>query len=191
MGFHQIDDRLAEKLRPGVTQMRIIVGAMASGVLVFLCTACVIAQTGQPVNEMANLLIGIAIGAAPLAFFASRALAAVYVRRARRQLAAGKLASPVFRNDAGEVQPLLLAELGDAGKMFHVYQTQTILAAALREGAAFLCLVVFLVTGSWAVLAVAVAMAATLLGLWPSPSGAAEWINEQLRLADAEKLLAR
>jgi hypothetical protein len=186
MAVYPIDDCLREKLKPGISQLRLIVGSLAVGVLVYLYFAVVawVMGMGEPMTGLTNLFRCVAIGTAPLAFFASRALSAAYVQRACRKFAARELAVP-HDDRQGETLPGPLAELGNAGKMFCVYQTQTIVAVAVLEGAALMCVAAFCLTGSLAALALALALVAAIISLWPTAPAVAEWIERQLRLADS------
>ena len=77
------------------------------------------------------------------------------------------------------------------GKLFGVYQTKTIIGAAMIEGAAFLNLVAYLLEGNPITLGLGLGLAVVIAALFPSPSRVANWIEQRLRLMDDNKMLAR
>lgn len=176
---------LADKLKPAVITLRIIVLAMASGVLVFACVAAVVrmSQPPQPANDAVPLLTTLAIVLAPLALLAKGILPGVFVKQARARIAAG--------NPRAGAAPPPLSELGAAGKFFMVYQTQAIIAAATLEAVAFVSVTAFLLDGSQVALALGLLLAAAIVAMVPRLPRVVQWINEQRRLMDEEKLLAR
>jgi hypothetical protein len=182
---------LADKLKPVVNTLRIIVLALASGVLVFACVAAAVrmSQPQQPANDMAALLTTLAIVLAPLALLAKGILPGMFVKQARARIAAGKFEVPV--NPRAGAAPPLVPELADAGRFFVVYQTHTIIGAAMLEGVAFLSLTAFMLNGSTVALALGLLLVAAIVAMVPRMPRVVQWINEQLRLLDEEKLLVR
>lgn len=190
MTLHSRDGELANRLKPAVRVLRIIVGAMSLGILGFACVVVTVRMARAPEpGEMQKLLTPLAIGAALVAVVASRVVPALVVNRSRRQIAAGKFTQSQNTSPDGPLADV--AELGDTGKLFSVYQTHTIVAAALLEGAAFLNLVATMLSGSVVTLAVAIMLAMLILAMFPSAQRVAGWIDEQRRLIDDEKLLVR
>jgi hypothetical protein len=77
--------------------------------------------------------------------------------------------------------------LGDAGTLYGVYQTKTIVGAALLEGVAFLSITAFLLEGTWIALGVGVGLAVVVLTMFPSAPRAAEWVEGQMRRIQEEQ----
>lgn len=185
---------LAERLKPAILTLRIIVVALATGVVAFAVAAIVIRmqQAQAPAIEAAGLLTILGIAAAPVAFVLSRFVPGLFAGKARRQIASGQFGPPGGANpdQTGGPQSSLV-QLGDDGKLFMVYQTKTILAIALIEGAAFLNIIAFLLEGSPIALGLGLLLALVIVALFPRTSRVVEWIASQRRLMAEEKLLAR
>jgi hypothetical protein len=185
---------LVQRLKPAIMTLRIIVVALATGVVAFAVTAIVIRvqQAVAPANDTAELLTTLGIVAAPVAFLLSRFVPGLIVATSRRQIASGQYGSPAESNPHQTGGPQSsLRQLGDDGKLFTVYQTKTIISAALLEGAAFLNIVAYLLGGSPIALGLGLLLALAIVALFPRNSRVVEWIEGQRRLMAEEKLLAR
>jgi hypothetical protein len=185
---------LAQRLKPAILTLRIIVLALAAGVVAFALAAIVIRmqQAAAPANDAAELLTILGIAAAPVAFLLSRFLPGLIVAKARGQIASGLfgLPSESISREASGLQSSL-GQLGDDGKLFTVFQTKTIISAALLDGAAFLNIVAFLLGGSPIALGLGLLLALAIAAMFPRTSRVVEWIEGQRRLMAEEKLLAR
>jgi hypothetical protein len=185
---------LAERLKPAIMTLRVIVIALATGVVAFAVAAIVIRmqQAAAPANDAAGLLTILGIAAAPVAFLLSRFLPGLIVAKARRQIAGGQYGVPAESNPNQASGPQSgMVQLGDDGKLFTVFQTKTIISAALVDGAAFLNIVAFLLGGSLIALGLGLLLALAIVSLFPRMSRVLEWIEAQRRLMAEEKLLAR
>lgn len=185
---------LDQRLRPAILTLRIIVMALAAGVVIFAVTAILIRlqQAQAPADDAAWMLTILGFAAAPVAFVLSRFVPSVFVAKARRQIANGQFGPPAGANTNPTDGPQSsLFQLGDDGKLFMVYQTKTILAAALLEGAAFLNVVAFLLGGIPIALVLALLLTLAIVAMFPRTSQVVEWIETQRRLMAEEKLLAR
>jgi hypothetical protein len=169
---------LAEKLKSAILTLRIIVMALATSVVAFAIAAIAIRmqQAAAPANDVGWTLAVLGIAAAPVAFVLSRFVPGLFVAKSRRQIARGQFgpAAAANPNQIGGVQSGL-AQLGDDGKLFMVYQTKTILSAALLEGAAFLNIVAFLLGGNPVALGLGALLALAIAAMFPRtglpPSG--------------------
>ncbi len=183
---------LAERLGPAIMTLRIIVAALATGVVAFAVTAIVIRlqKAPPPPADVAWVLTALGIAAAPVAVLLSRFVPAQFVAKSRAQIAGGQFGSPAgpVPNPAGE-QQLGLGQFGDDGKLFTVYQTKTIISAALLEGAAFLNIIAFLQGGSPIAFCLGLLLALSIVAMFPRTSRVVEWIEAQRRLMAEEKLL--
>lgn len=185
---------LTERLKPAIMTLRIIVMALTTGVVAFAITAIVIRrqQAAAPANDADGLLTTLGIAAVPVAFLLSRFLPGIFVAKARGQIASGQFGFPSESNLAQTGGPQSsLVQLGDDGKLFTVYQTNTIISAALLDGAAFLNIVAFLLGGSLIALGLGLLLALAIVAMFPRVSRVVEWIEAQRRLMAEEKLLAR
>ncbi|HEX3655763.1 MAG TPA: hypothetical protein VHV55_08160 [Pirellulales bacterium] len=192
MSIYQCDYELADKLKPGLNPLRIIIAAMAAGAAAFLTIAVALRISGNfgSMTPTMSLLRWAAIGLAPIAFVASRALVASQLKFSRQQLVAGT--SEPSQDADGAHASAFLADLGDAGKLFAVYTTQAIISTACLEFAALACIVSFMFTGSLASLALSVALICAIVPNIPlAASSVAEWIEEQLRLVEEERMRIR
>ena len=176
-------ENLADQLRPGVMVLRIIVCAMAGGVLMYagVAVSTRMAEPGGQVAGDLDVVTLLSFVLTPLAFGGRWLIPGTLAKRARRAIGAGTFAAPRGSNDTGPA--------GDAGKLFSVYQTNTILGAALLEAVAFFDVTAFLLYGNWFALGLAVLPVAGILAMFPSAPRVVEWIAEQMRLIAEEKLL--
>jgi hypothetical protein len=198
------DRDLESKIRPVVIVSRIIVLALAAGVLGFAGVATMMrlddpqqpqapppqgqAQAAQqPEGGPVEILTMMAILAAPIAMVFSRVVPAIMVAGSRKQIANGTYGLSKQAPAGGQA----MAGLGDAAPYAALYQVKTIVGAALLEGAAFFAVVAFMLERSWIALAMAAALAAMILTLYPSVPRVAEWIRRQQRLVEDEQRASR
>jgi hypothetical protein len=180
---------LATALQPVARTLQIIVVALCIGALSFTGIAVLLRMTGNMQGGSANeILTPIAICGAVLAFFASWTLPAIAIKRGRRNIAKGRYSLP---QAPGGPLHHSLANLGDAGLLYMVYQTKTIIAAALLEGAAFFNNIAYMLEGNLITLIAALLLVAAVAAMFPSATRIADWIESQLRLMREEKLLTR
>ena len=178
------NSRLVSELKPAVMTLRMIVASLAGGVVMFALVAIWMRLAGQqtPVERSVPLLTMLALVLFPVALGASRLVAGIVVRNSRRQIAADG-PSQAAAVGSGESQR--------AGALYAVFQTKTIIAAAVLEGAAFLSLFAFMLEGSPLGLVMAILLAAAIIAMFPSAARAADWIERQLRCIDEERPLVR
>jgi hypothetical protein len=180
---------LATALQPAARTLQIIVVALCIGALSFTGIAVLLRMTGNMQGGNANeILTPMAICGAVLAFFASWTLPAIAIKRGRRNIAKGRYSLPQAQGG-----PLhhSLANLGDAGLLYMVYQTKTIIGAALLEGAAFFNNIAYMLEGNLITLIAALLLVAAVAAMFPTATRIADWIESQLRLMREEKLLTR
>jgi hypothetical protein len=129
-----------------------------------------------------------------LAFLAAAIVArcvvpGVIVRAGRRNIARGAFPLSDARGAAQESSRTALERMGDAGKLLTLFQTKTILGAALFEGVAFFMLIAYMVERCTPILAVAIGLILAIAAHMPTRSGVVHWIEDQLRLVDEERSL--
>ena len=84
-----------------------------------------------------------------------------------------------------------LERTGDAGQLFVVFQTRTIVAGALLEGTAFFALITYMIERSPLALTLAVLLILGVAVHFPTRSGVIRWIEDQLRLVERERQFGR
>lgn len=174
-------NELAAKLASSVRTLQVIVLAVAMGALVYLVWVIV-----QPAPVQANVrsfsMMSWAFAAIVVA--ARLLVPPVFLPFARRQIAEGK-------GDRWTVQPIgkegPLAALGEAGQLYGVYATQTIIGVALIEGALFLSIFTYSQGRQVIDLAIGLALLIAILAHFPTPSRVAAWIDDQLRRLENER----
>src|SRR5208337_4483998 len=149
-----------DALQPIIRTCQIIVGALIMGVVTFLAIALFVTQVG--VNP-AQALPGEGAGGAAIAAAGNSSLPVItYLAvavglmdlvlsfvvpkmnadRARRQMA---LEGPSAITKGGPTEPKHLNPAGYTGKLALIYQTQLIIFAGMREGAAFFATIAYMV----------------------------------------------
>jgi len=178
-----IDEQAQAEIGRVVQTTRIIIFGLSMGVLVF---AVVVLSQGLPDPQapwgMLTLIsLFFALGAVMVRLVAPRLI----VANTLAQIAEGKPPS-----GTGSARNAMAAET-TAGKLAMVYQTKTIVACALLEGAAFFALIVQMIEHHIASLVVAVILLAALALHFPTVIGVTDWVERQLRLLDEYRHLSR
>lgn len=170
-------DETEAVLSPSINVLRIIVAALCMGVATFaVIVLFVIKSDAEPQLGMLTMLSGaFGAGAVVLSFLLPRLIA----RTSRQQIAAGTWQS-------GQPQ----TPDTDAGKLMAVYQTTTIIGAAILEGASFLALVAYMTERHPMSLAVAAILFVGLLLHFPTRTGIANWIDHQSRAIEDDRMFA-
>jgi hypothetical protein len=173
-----------------VRTLQIIVAAIVSGVLMFLFIACLVA--GAP-REGRSVLSTIALAVAAILVVLRLIVPAVIASRSRRKILRGQyspglgVASPAVAEAKRQHLETFFRRTGDAGRLMIVYMTNTIMAAAILEGAAFLLLVAYLVDHQAVTLAVAIALLVAIAAHMPWRARVFAWIEEQLRWLEEQR----
>lgn len=181
-------------------QCQIIIGALITGVVVFLGIAAMVDVTQKPgggagggpavgpavppglgFGELVTwLAIGFAVLDVPLSFIVPYLI----VQQNRRAIAAGKW--PV----SGSSLDSSAAAQSDATKLATVYQIQLIAGAALNEGAAFFAGVAYLLGSNPIALGVAIALLGLIVFRFPTPHRVALWLARQEEMLFLERQAA-
>jgi len=158
------DEERADLAR-AVQTMQIIVGALAAGVVSFLVVVLVLAQQqpGPPPNEPRITYIAVVV--AFVAFIVALIFPGIILRSQRQAILAG---NPAPQAGSPGAPPLGTAR--DLGPLVAGYQTSLIIRSALLEGAAFFCLVAYMLERQTLSLVVAGVMLLFLLSKFPSRS---------------------
>ncbi|MCL4207875.1 MAG: hypothetical protein KJ000_35770 [Pirellulaceae bacterium] len=172
-----------EEIRRVVATTRIIVLALATGVFIF----GVVVMTLQAPDPQAplNLLTIMAVAFGGGAIVMRLVLPSVFTAAQVRQI--GEQSGAASGDDqAGDD-----ANRRDASKLAMAFQTKTIFACALLEGAAFFALVALMIEHHVASLIVAAALLAGILLSFPTLAATEDWIEQQQRRIDEHRALTR
>ena len=181
------DSKWQDELGPIVRSLQIIVGSLIAGCVIFLVIA--LATTGGKVAAGGqSLLTYMAVVFAVTALIARMVVPGILIASTRRKITGGTWRPP----QSPALNPTLAALLeraGDAGKLAMVFQTSSIVGAALLEGAAFFALLAYLVEQSPLSLILAGVLILGLATHLPTRSRVIHWIEDQFVLLEQERQL--
>lgn len=156
--------------------LQIIVGALAGGVLMFLAIVIFIgSQNPARATPDIPLITYIAYSMAAVCAILSFVVPNFVVARARKSLVAGDVARWGLVKNLPNVE-----QLGEIAPLAAIYQTRTIIGAALCEGAAFMACVAYLIEHQRPMLFVAGLLLLLILRFVPTPSRLESWIENEL-----------
>jgi hypothetical protein len=161
-----LTDQQRDYLGQCALRMQIIVGTLASSVVVFAVVALVM-RHGEPAERAVISYVAIPFTIACLV--GSPIVASRVAGIARQSLIEGTLKPP----------PDAPTGSSDVGLLAGVYQTRLIIAAAIIEGAAFMNLVAYLLEGHVWTLAAAVVLF-ILLMQFPTTGRVENWVSDEL-----------
>jgi hypothetical protein len=188
-----------EAIARHVRTLQIIVGSLVAGVLMFLAIATVVARAdGGGRAGQAPVLTYVAAVFAIAAVLAAWIARTVIVARGRRRIVEGTwqlpqrayVQTPPERAAPAQITQSL-EQTGDAGKLLFVFQTRTIVSAAELEGAAFFAVISYLLERHPPAMILAIILIAGVAAHLPTRGRVIRWIEEQLRLVEDERRLAR
>lgn len=179
-----------------VRMMQIIVGALVMGSVLFLAIVLLIPTAAKPGAEQAGepgtpFLSYVALAYLGAAILAWVVVPGMVVRAGRRSIARGTFRLLAFDERASEAKREALEQMGDAGRLLMLFQTKTIVATAVLEGATFFMLIAYMIERFTPVLVVAVATIGVIAAHMPTSRGVIHWIEDQLRLLGEERSLGR
>lgn len=161
-----MQDTAPEGTGPRMIQTaQIIAGSMMTGVIAFALIALVITRDGDPEE--------------PFMAWISTAFAAVAL--ALRYIVPESMASSQRRSLEREAQAA-----GTKAQLDGIYLTKTIIAYALLEGAAFFCLVTYIVEQHWVSLITVGVLFLLMMTAFPSYSKFESWAEGQKQIVDLE-----
>ena len=178
------DDR--DDLSKMLLTMRIIWGALIGGPLFFLAIIVFVIKAGHPFSA-APWQVTVPMGLMALVF-AGMLLVLSFVipdltaANNRRQLARGNLPAAVSSSVKGPISETLALAV--------IYQTRLIVGLALLEGAAFFCMIVFLLEGSALSLIAALVLLLVEATRFPTEPGLSGWIEDQRSQMIADREVA-
>jgi hypothetical protein len=175
-GKNMPDNSQRDFVRRSVRTMQIIVGALAGGVLlflvivVFLATANVRHQMGQPIITYA------AIGMAVAVIVGWLIVPAVIAAQMKKSVIEKSSGQPDPR------APVANADLGDVPPLVAIFQTRTIIAAALLEGAAFFACIAYMLERQPIALAAVGVLLLLILSQMPTVGRVESWLETELSI---------
>ena len=170
-----LSDSQREFAQNALRTMQIIVGALALGVIVFIgVTIFLVAQNAKAVIPDKPFLTYTSLGMAFMVVVAWLVVPNTVVAKMRKAIIDGD------SSDWGLVKNVPnSAQLGLVVPLAAAYQTKTIVAAALLEGAAFFCTVAYLIEHQSVALYVAIALAFFILLQIPTLSRFESWLDSE------------
>lgn len=154
-----LTDAEQQQITAALATLRIIAGALIMGVASFAAITIIIAG-GAP-NGNGTILFWIAIAVAVAGIIASQIATAIMSR-------------------AGAKQDLSVE------RSIALYTTRMIVGLAILEGAAFVNLVFFIITGRWLLFAAVALLVIFMFAKFPTRGGLVRWIEERKQLAALE-----
>jgi hypothetical protein len=138
-----LTDEEREFLGRATTTVQIIVGALAAGVVAFAIVALAIAPRQAAPPAAQSLLTYMSLAMAIVAVIAAMVVPRIVVRNQRQAILGG---TPTLRAGSIGGPPLPEAE-HEFGPLVAGYQTALIVRSAILEGAAFFCLISYVIEG--------------------------------------------
>ncbi|MCY2968905.1 MAG: hypothetical protein NT069_35655 [Planctomycetota bacterium] len=153
-----------ELITGAVRRERVFLGGLLAGVTMFALVAISIRSgADRPPPNVIVLVFACVVGGTQAVL--SFVLPPISINRQRRKLAE----SPSGASDA---------------ELLRVHNLSVILSGAMLEGAMFLSLVCFLVSGEWWLLLLVAVLAGLMLRTWPTASRLDTWLDEQRDLIE-------
>ncbi|MEE9602811.1 MAG: hypothetical protein V3V75_05865 [Thermoguttaceae bacterium] len=180
------DSHWQDELTPVLRQLQIITGALVAGCLFFMVIALVFTG-GQFQATDFPILSYTAAGFAFVTLILRIVVPGFIVGNGRRRIARG-----TFQMSISGLSPNLIGSFertGDAGKLWMVLYTSTIVSAASLEGAAFFALIAYLADQSPLSFMIAIALIVGVILHIPSRSRIIHWTEDQLTQLEQERQL--
>ena len=170
-----------DEIGPPLFTIRIIVAALTAGCLIFMVIAIFMVQTGQAPAGGGDMpiLTYMAVAWAGMAIVLRMVVPKMIESAGRKRIADGTWQAPAAGQQQAQIAQLV-ERLGDAGRLFAVLNTRTIIGGAILEGSAFFALVAYLVDRSSLALAAAIVLIIGVALHFPTRSSAVHWIEDQL-----------
>jgi hypothetical protein len=158
--------------------MRILLGALIAGPLIFMVIAVIVRQgmKGAPpaLPILTYLSFAFALVDTTLSFF----IPDYSIARERR-----KLAQITGIYDSPESQLST-----DFARLVELYQTRMIIAAALIEGCVLFFIIAYIVEGTLYCLVGALVLLGIMISRFPNRDGVEHWVEKQLELLQQERM---
>ena len=171
-------------MRGSLANLKTIVALFTGGTAVCVVVLAFFIPAEEPAEEHEGppVLTMIAVGWAVIALFARVAVVRQVERSGRRRIAADDYGATHASKQAPVIE-----EHGDTGRLFLLYQTRSLIGAALPDGAALLGGVATLMDGNLIGACVGWALCAWIFLTMPSSPRWEQWKREQEQLLREER----
>jgi hypothetical protein len=194
-----------DALQPTIRTCQIIIGAMIMGVVTLLAITLFVTQVGvnpapalpgegaggaaiaAPGDSSLPVITYLAVASGLIVLVLSFVVPKVNVAQARRRMA---LEGPTATTEVGPSEPKQLYPASYTGKLALIYQTQLIIGAGMREGAAFFATIAYMVERNPLALATAIVLLGALAARFPTADRINAWLDRQLGLLQEERQTA-
>ncbi len=157
-----------------VTTLRIIVDAMAAGLVIFLIVAVVIVRSNGSIKHFGEgppIVTYVAIATAVINLLVRMVIPRIVVTTMRRKLAQ---APPEGGSEATE--------------LLKIYHVRTVICSALIEGPALFTVVAYMTEASLLAVYASILLAVILASHWPTRSGVMDWVDQQQHQLEQERM---
>lgn len=173
-------DELSGPLR----SIQLIIASLLAGVAAFTAIAIYLRASGTVSGEREPPTITYIA----LAFAVVEIVVSVFLPRATTTRNRTEIARGTWPSASGRPRMPAPLPTTDAGKLALVHNSQLIIGCALLEGAAFFLLIAYLLEGQYVALIAALLLGAAITFRFPTQPRHSAWIEEQLRLLEAQRL---
>ena len=187
------DSSWRDEIASKVLQLQIIVGALVAGCVIFGVIAVdMVNLGGQPDDagqpdaaEQLPLLTYIALFFGITSLFSAWIVPSIMVGKARLAILNGTWQPP--QGPQGVAFAEFIERCGDAGRLWILFITRTIIRAAIIEGAAFFLLVAYMIEHSPIALIAAIVWTFFVAVQFPSRARAVHWIEDQVNMLEQQR----
>jgi hypothetical protein len=172
-----------------IRTIQIITAALTAGALMFFLIVVAMGLGNAPAQAATPFITYVALGFTVMNLGVRQFVPSAVADAARRKLVEERRQSGRPARYANVATAEVIDRATDANRLCGVYQTKTIISAAIVEGAAFLAMVAYQIEHWWPGLALAIALIVGLALHIPSQSRVEHWVEDQLRLAEQETQL--
>lgn len=157
----------SKMIAEGIRGMRVFVGALLAGAVLFAAICVVVKWDHQPrEGEDNTVVLAVFLGQAAFASLVGLLLPGQLLKKQRGELAKSLANSPRTENIPVDT-------------LMNILRGTSIFRLALLEAASFGLLICLVVTGQFWLLAVVAVLMALMLREWPTVAGVTGWIEEQ------------
>ena len=182
-----------EQVSKRVWPLQVIVAALVAGCAFFFVVALILPPPGAHgvAGERPLQITWVALAFLFVIVAARFVLPTIVVRKGRGGIARGTFSLPQTRDAPLQGSREELEQMGDAGRLFVLYQTKTIIGAALIEGVTFFMIIAYLAERQMLALGIAIALILAVAAHMPTRAGVVHWIEDQLRFVEEERAFGR
>ena len=173
-----------QQLHPRVRVLQIIVSALFLGCFSFLIVAVLVANLNNAVNQIMLTYVGLVMAGMILGVWII--LPGIIVSQGRKKIRSD-LNLQAEQGSDNSTESKVAKENREVQALMELFQTKTIVAAAMLEGAVFFLLIVYIIEPSMFSLLPAITLMILLIAKLPTTGRVTNWIEDQMRLVDEER----